>query len=59
MSNVQLGDVREFGGHKYVATHRTPAGLVVWSPIPAGMTADDLGRRFVGAVITTDERASA
>lgn len=35
----------------YLATSVYSDGLIVWTPIPDGMTAQDLGRRFVAAFI--------
>ncbi len=53
---MKLGDVREWGpGRQAILTSIYPAGvygsvpLAVWTSIPEGMTAQDLGRRFWAA----------
>ena len=58
---VKLGETRLFGKKEYVycAFQDVPSnGRIVrcqaWTPIPDGMTALDLGRKFDAALMTTE-----
>jgi len=54
----KLGETKRIGDTEYVATTRQRLGdevLTIWTPIPAGMAAADLGRRFRAALVQVDD----